>query len=157
MAICGEFAPHLPGGELWKLRGEALPDDLPQVDPAEIRGAQDAVREAVRAGELSSAHDIAEGGFLVAVADCCLAGEIGAALDIGPSDDPLRHLFGEGPGGFVVSGPREALERLAERTPLDVFGTVGGHSLEVAIAGTSFSVELEELRAAHGRLAPAFA
>jgi len=34
---------------------------------------------------------------------------------------------------------------------------VGGHSLEVAIAGTSFSVELEELRAAHGRLAPAFA
>ncbi|HKF79544.1 MAG TPA: phosphoribosylformylglycinamidine synthase subunit PurL [Thermoleophilaceae bacterium] len=157
VAICGEFAPHLPGGELWKLRGEALPDDLPQVDPAEIRGAQDAVREAVRAGELSSAHDIAEGGFLVAVADCCLAGEIGAALDIGPSDDPLRHLFGEGPGGFVVSGPREALERLAERTPLDVFGTVGGHSLEVAIAGTSFSVELEELRAAHGRLAPAFA
>ncbi len=157
VAICGEFAPHLPGGELWKLRGEALPDALPPVEPAAIRAAQDAVREAVRAGALTSAHDIAEGGFLVAVADCCLAGGIGATLDLGPSDDPLRHLFGEGPGGFVVSGPREALERLAERTPLDIFGNVGGDSLEVAIVETSFSVELEELRAAHGGLAPAFA
>ena len=64
----------------------------------------------MRAGALSSAHDIAEGGFLVAVAESCLAGGIGATLDLGASDDPWAHLFGEGPGGFVVSGPREALD-----------------------------------------------
>jgi len=157
LAICGDFAPHLPGGELWKLRGEALPDGLPEIDPAEVRAAQEAVRDAVRAGELSSVHDIAEGGCLVAVAECCLAGGIGATLDLGPSDDPLLHLFGEGPGGFVISGPREALERLAERTPLNIFGTVGGESLEVSIAGESFSVGLDELRTAHAGLAAAFA
>jgi phosphoribosylformylglycinamidine synthase subunit PurL len=156
IAICGEFAPDLPGGELWKLRGEPLPDGLPEVDPAKVRSAQKAVRDAVRRGELSSAHDIAEGGFLVAVAESCLAGGIGATLDLGPSDDPLRHLFGEGPGGFVVSGPREALDRLGRETPLDVFGTVGGDVLEVSIADTSFGVELEKLRAAHAGLALAF-
>jgi phosphoribosylformylglycinamidine synthase len=157
VAICGEFDPQLPGGELWKLRGEGLPDRLAAVDPAKIRAAQEAVRDAVRGGELTSAHDIAEGGFLVAVAECCLAGGIGAALDLGPSDDPLRHLFGEGPGGFVVSGPRQALERLAEGTPLDIFGTVGGEALEVTIAGETFGATLDELEAAHGRLTPAFA
>jgi phosphoribosylformylglycinamidine synthase subunit PurL len=157
IAICGEFDPQLPAGELWKLRGEELPDRLAPVDPSKIRAAQEAVREAVRAGELSSAHDIAEGGFLVAVAESCLAGGIGASLDLGPSDDPLRHLFGEGPGGFVVSGSPEALERLAQRTPLDVFGTVGGEALEVSIAGETFGATLDELEAAHGRLAPAFA
>jgi phosphoribosylformylglycinamidine (FGAM) synthase-like enzyme len=157
VAICGEFAPGLPGGELWKLRGEPLPDELAAVDLAKVRAAQEAVRDAVRAGDLSSAHDIAEGGFLVAVAECCLAGGIGATLDLGPSDDPLRHLFGEGPGGFVVSGPREALERLGRRTPLDVFGTVGGESLDVTIADASLSAPVEELGAAHGGLAPAFA
>jgi phosphoribosylformylglycinamidine synthase subunit PurL len=157
LAICGEFAPHLPGGELWKLRGQPLPDGLPAVDPASIWSAQEAVRRAVRAGDLSSAHDIAEGGFLVAVAECCLAGGIGATLDLGPSDAPLTHLFGEGPGGFVVSGPLDALERLGENTPLDVFGTVGGEALQGTIADASFSVDVDELRAAHAALAPAFA
>jgi phosphoribosylformylglycinamidine synthase subunit PurL len=156
IAICGEFAPSLPGGDLWKLRGEPLPDGLRQPDPARIRATQDAIRDAVRAGELSSAHDIAEGGFLVAVAECCVAGVIGASIDLGPSEDPLTHLFGEGPGGFVVSGPREVLERLGEKMPLDVFGTVGGDSLEVRIADAAFSAPLEELLSAHAALAPAF-
>ena len=88
------------------------------------------MRDAVRAGELASAHDVAEGGFLVAVAESCLAGGIGATLDEWPDEDPLLWLFGECPGaGFVVSGPREAIDRLGERTPLTVFGTVGGESL----------------------------
>ena len=156
VAIAGEFAPWLPGGELAKLRGEVLPDGLPGVDLGQIRAAQGAIRAAVRAGELSSAHDIAEGGFLVAVAESCLAGGLGATLDLGPSDDPAKHLFGEGPGGFVVSGPRAALEALAQRTPLDIFGTVGGDALEVTIAGERFAATLDELRTAHGALGPLF-
>ncbi len=157
IAICGQFHPHLPGGELAKLRGHELPTELPTVDVAKVRGAQEAVREAVRAGELASAHDISGGGFLVAVAESCLAGGIGAELDLGHSDDPLLHLFGEGPGGFVVSGPREALDRLAERTPVDVFGTVGGEELSVAIAGNRMTVPLAELGERAGALERAFA
>ncbi len=102
VAIAGHLAPSLAASELAKLRGEALPDGLPPVDVDKVIAAQDAIREAVREGLLSSAHDIAEGGFLVAVAECCLGGGIGATLDLGPSEDPWTHLFGEGPGGFVV-------------------------------------------------------
>jgi phosphoribosylformylglycinamidine synthase len=156
VAFAGPFRPHLPGSELAKLRGEPLPDGLPEIDISAVRAAQEAIRQAVRAGDLVSAHDVAEGGFLVAVAEACLAGDIGATLDLGPSDAMERHLFGEGHGGFVVSGPREALERLGQRVDLDVFGTVGGDALDVAIGGTRLRASLEELRGAHGALAKLF-
>ncbi len=147
--------PSLAASELAKLRGEALPDGLPAADLDHCRRVLGAIREAVRAGELSSCHDVAEGGFLVAVAEACLAGGRGASLHAaapeGEWDDAL--LFGEGPCGFVVSGAREALDRLAERIPLDVFGTVGGEALEL---GDGMRWSLAELREAHRALAPLF-
>jgi phosphoribosylformylglycinamidine synthase len=156
IGFCGEFAPHLPGSELAKLRGEPLPAELPPRDLAKARSAHEAVRDAVRAGELASAHDVAEGGLLVAIAESCMAGGIGAALDTWPDEDPLLWLFGECPGaGFVVSGERAAIERLGERTPMTVFGTVGGDSLRAADASV-FDVPLTELREASASLAAAF-
>jgi phosphoribosylformylglycinamidine synthase len=111
------------------------------------------IREAVRSGELSSCHDVAEGGFLVAIAEACLAGELGVTCEI-PSDEgglPDEILFGEDSCGFIVSGSREALERLGERIPLDVFGTVGGDRLALdPAAGLEWS--LEELVEAHSAL-----
>ena len=48
------------------------------------------VREAVRAGALRSAHDIAEGGLAVALAECCIAGGLGAAVDAAGRARPVR-------------------------------------------------------------------
>jgi phosphoribosylformylglycinamidine synthase II len=152
VAIAGEFHPSLAAGELHKLCGEPLPDGLAEVDVPAVRAAIETIRDAVREGGLSSCHDIAEGGFLVAVAESCLAGGVGATLDLGPSDEPLVHLFGEGPGGFVLSGPREVLEELAGRVPLDIFGEVGGDALSVRIAEHDVSVTLSDLRSAHTEL-----
>ena len=96
------------------------PSCPPSTWPRSAR-AQEAVREAVRAGELASAHDIADGGLPRGGGRVLPGGRHRRRRSISaPSDDPLLHLFGEGPGGFVVSGPREVLERLAQRTPLDV-------------------------------------
>jgi phosphoribosylformylglycinamidine synthase len=149
-------SPSLAASELAKLRGEPLPDGLPEFDVDHVIATQVVVRDAVRAEALSSAHDIAEGGFAVAVAECCLAGGLGATLDLGASADPLTHLFGERPGGFVVSGPRAALEELSERVPLDVFGTVGGETLSITIGGEAVTASLAELREAHSALEPLF-
>ena len=155
VALAGwNAAPSLGAGELAKLRGEPLPDALPEVDLARERDVLDAIRQAVRAGTLTSCHDVAEGGFLVAVAEACLAGSVGATLDLGDSADPWCHLFGERPGGFVVSGPREALEELA--IPVDVFGMVGGEALELTIGGETTRWSHDDLSAAHGALAKLF-
>jgi phosphoribosylformylglycinamidine synthase len=157
IALAGwSTSPSLAASELAKLRGEPLPDGLPEFDLDHVIATQAAIRDAVRAGELSSAHDVAEGGFLVAVAESVLAGGLGATLDLGTSDDPFVHLFGERPGAFVLSGAREALDRLAERIPLDVFGTVGGEALTVTVSGETIDLPLSELREAHSALAPLF-
>jgi phosphoribosylformylglycinamidine synthase subunit PurL len=157
IALAGwNAAPSLAAGELAKLWGEPLPAGLPAVDLDHARGVLEAVRDAVRSGTLGSCHDIAEGGFLVAVAECCLAGNVGATLDLGLSDDPWCHLFGELPAGFVLSGPRDVLGALAQAVPLDIFGTVGGDTLELTIAGETSRWALAELREAHGALARFF-
>ncbi|HEX2160462.1 MAG TPA: phosphoribosylformylglycinamidine synthase subunit PurL [Thermoleophilaceae bacterium] len=160
IAMVGTPQPSLAGSELAKLRGEPLPTSLPEIDLAAAKRAQEAVRDAVRAGGLASVHDIAEGGFLVAIAECCLAGDIGARLDFGSADVDWAalepYLFGEGVGGFVVSGEREAIDRLAERVPTDVFGKVGGDALWVGLGGSAPRVPLARLHAAHGALAAAF-
>jgi len=161
VAMCGTPQPSLAGSALAKLRGEPLPTSLAPVDIAAVKRAQDAVRDAVRAGDLASAHDMAEGGVLVAIAESCLAGGIGATLDFFGGDDATYaelepYLFGEAVGGFIVSGPRDAIDRLAERVPTDVFGSVGGDRLELPVGDRRLSVSLDELRMAHSALAGAF-
>ena len=159
VGFVGPFRPFMAGSELAKLRGDELTLGLAPVDIVARRETIEAVRDAVRTEKLSSAHDVAEGGFLVCVAECCLAGGLGAVLDLGEiyEDELERVLFGESPGaGFVVSGSAEALERVGRLVPCDVFGTVGGSVLDVTSGTVRIEVGLDELREAHGALAVLF-
>jgi phosphoribosylformylglycinamidine (FGAM) synthase-like enzyme len=173
-------APPLAASELAKLRGESLPDGLPPFDLARVIATQHAVRAAVRTGALSSAHDVAEGGLAVALAECCLAGGLGArveldallrapaAVDAHGSDGtpgaagqpnpslPLPILFAECPGRFLLSGPRAALEALASHTAVEIVGVVGGPALEIALAGETLVATLAELADAHRALEALF-
>jgi phosphoribosylformylglycinamidine synthase len=117
------WRPSETGSELAKLRGDALEGSLPGADLGAIKALHAAVRQGVRSGALRSAHDVAEGGVAVALAECCIAGGQGARVAF---DGPL---FAEGPGAFVVSGPREALARFGAAA--QVVGEVGGHALVV--------------------------
>jgi len=159
VAVVGPFAPALGASELAKLRGEPLPDGLPVPDLPSVGAALDVVRAAVRDGALASAHDIAEGGLLVALAECCLAADLGATLDLGGAraDDAWRELFGEGPGGFVVSGSEETIAALGATVPLEILGVVGGEGLQVQLGGETLSASLPELREAHRALGALFA
>src|SRR5207245_9600017 len=81
LARAGPFSPALAASELAKLRGEPLPPALAEIDLDAVLAAQRAVREAVSAGSLASAHDIAEGGLALALAEACLAGSLGASVE----------------------------------------------------------------------------
>ena len=120
IALVGDFAPAHVGSELAKLCGEALTGPLPAIDARAARAAHDWVRAAVRSGALSSAHDIAEGGIAVALAECCVAGAIGASVVLPDGLQPFAEALGR---AFVVSGPAESL------APWPLIGTVGGDSL----------------------------
>jgi len=143
-----EATVSLSGSELAKLHGLELPDGLPAIDAAAVKRAIELVRDAVRGGGLASAHDVAEGGLAVALAECCLAGGLGATVELEASS--AESLFGEGVGRFVVSGPADAVEALGPRArPI---GTVGGDRLAIG----SLSWPLGDLREASAALALAF-
>lgn len=98
----------------------------------------------------------------MALAECCLQSGLGAAVSppAALAADLRGALFGEAPGGFVVSGASEQLQRLAARTPLSVIGTVGGEELEIGAGdggAEAIRVPLADLFAAHsGGLAGCF-
>ncbi|HEY3827921.1 MAG TPA: phosphoribosylformylglycinamidine synthase subunit PurL [Solirubrobacteraceae bacterium] len=156
-------APSLAASELAKLRGEPLPDGLAPVDLQAAIATQAAIRTAVRSGSLSSAHDIAEGGIAVALAECCLAGGLGASISLSASQE-LQALFGEAPGGFLVSGPAHILQALGDHARVRLLGTVGGESLRIALdvrpgeaePATSLQWTLAELSEAHAALSALF-
>jgi phosphoribosylformylglycinamidine synthase subunit PurL len=164
IAIVGPFAPSLAASELAKLQGEPLPDGLATIDIEAVRATQIAVREAVRRGVLASAHDIAEGGVAAALAECCLAGKLGADVALGElfaTTDPHEALFGESSGGFILSGSSDALGGLADAAnradvALALIGTVSGDTLQIDLGYGSLSATLEELSDAHTSLRKLF-
>jgi phosphoribosylformylglycinamidine synthase len=129
----------------------------PALDLALEKKVHELVRRAIREGLLSSAHDCAEGGLAVALAECCMmadekagAAQLGAALRVpfGARKDFI--LFGESASRVVVSCPPESLPRLGALArevgaPLVQLGAVGGDRLEIQGA---LSVPVAELSAA---------
>ena len=97
-----------------------------------------------RAAPLATvAHDAAEGGLAVCLAEAALFSGCGAVLDL--RDDPVE-LFGEVGGRAILACAPDAaaeIETVADEfsVPLRRIGEVGG--------GTLLGVELSQLRAAH--------
>ena len=122
IALVGAFAPSPAGSELAKLRGDPVAGELPPMDDQAIRDAHEDVRLGINSGALHNAHDIAEGGLVVAIAECCVAGGIGAQVRLPQG----LHPFAEAPGrAFVVSGVEAAL------AGFEIIGRVGGDELEL--------------------------
>ncbi len=141
IGLIGPFEPTLAGSELTKLRGE-LDTGLPQPKIEAVAAACATVREAVRAGKLASVHDISDGGLACALAECSIAGGIGCEVDVQPLRErgcsPEEALFGEGSGGFLVSGERGAIEAL----DATLLGEVGGESVKIAAGDRSLAIAL---------------
>ena len=85
----------------------------PVVDLAAEARLHDLTLAANAAGLLLSAHDCADGGLAVALAECCLLGDTGFAGDAPVEGRLDAALFGEAQGRIVVSAPPDAGERLA--------------------------------------------
>ncbi|MBW4494350.1 MAG: phosphoribosylformylglycinamidine synthase subunit PurL [Oscillatoria princeps RMCB-10] len=76
----------------------------PRVDFNLERRVQAACRDGIRQGWVRSAHDCAEGGIAVALAESCITGNLGAEIHLpNPGVRWDEHLFGEGGARIVVS------------------------------------------------------
>ncbi|MCC6850469.1 MAG: phosphoribosylformylglycinamidine synthase subunit PurL [Deltaproteobacteria bacterium] len=113
---------------------------VPWIDLETERRLIRTVVEAAREGLLRSAHDVAEGGLAVALAECCIASEttapLGARIELEGGFRPDALLFGESQARMIVSVRRRHLTRLREiarreEVPIAVIGEVRGQRLEI--------------------------
>ncbi|MHC5733689.1 phosphoribosylformylglycinamidine synthase subunit PurL [Nostoc sp.] len=96
----------------------------PRVDFDLERRVQKVCREGIRNGWVRSAHDSAEGGVAIAIAECCLAGNLGAEINLEIAPTQLNR------GSCSTWGdPETALPRLDE-----VLFAEGGARILVSVA-----------------------
>ncbi len=110
-------------------------------------GVQAVVLALIQQGLVKSAHDCSEGGFGVAMAECCISGEqkIGATVDFGHWPERLDQiLFNESQSRVIISVRREdtvATEAMCAAAEIQ-FGRVG----EVGGSDLIISTQRETLR-----------
>ena len=126
----------------------------PEVDLLGERAAHEYLLAASAASLLRSAHDVSEGGMLVALAEACLLGERGIRCPPLSSSADLRTdalYFGESQGRFIVSAPSRSMPELQNmarkhRVEIQLLGLTGGDAIEFE---AEFSAPLAELAEAY--------
>ena len=156
VALLGPDAVSLGGSEYLWTRHRRLAGRLAPLDLEAERRVQAAVRAAVTAGLVSAAHDCAEGGLAVTLAEACVTGRepLGCAVRLAGGARPDLTLFGEGPSRVVVEvEPARAaeFEALMRESAISWrwVGETGGARLRVDVGGTTLvDVPLERIEQA---------
>ena len=107
----------------------------PPVDLAAERRHGEFVRGLIRDGLVTAAHDLSDGGLLVALAEMAMASRIGAVLEAPPGIPAHAFWFGEDQARYVVTA--QDAEAVAQRAkaagvPFLRLGATGGRALAIA-------------------------
>ncbi|MBB5172561.1 phosphoribosylformylglycinamidine synthase subunit PurL [Texcoconibacillus texcoconensis] len=113
--VIGEADANFSGSELQKMIEGDVFGPVSPIDMKQEASRQQALLEAIRAGYISSAHDISEGGLLVTIAEKLIGTGLGA--DVTLKGDLLAEAFSETPSRFVVSVPTEMTESFENIVP----------------------------------------
>ena len=137
--LVGEGTPQLGGSEYLAVIHGRVEGPPPPIDYRIERAAGACVREAMKSGLARSAHDLSDGGFAIALAECALTRQpapIGARVKIDAAPRRDIALFGESHGRYLVTTRADdaaKFEALGAKTscPLARIGTVGGDRLVI--------------------------
>ena len=148
IVLLGEGRGELGGSEFLKVVHNMVRGVPPALDLEAERSLQELVVTLADRRLIRSAHDCSDGGFAIALAECCFgAGGIGADVSIDglniSSDRGLNDvaaLFGESATRVIVSTAPDDVTRVLERAaaarvPARVIGQTGGNMLRVAVGG----------------------
>ncbi|UFT99911.1 phosphoribosylformylglycinamidine synthase subunit PurL [Radiobacillus kanasensis] len=134
--VIGEAKPEFGGSELQNVLEGNYFGKAPAIDLDVEAKRQAQLLKAIRSGLIASAHDLAEGGLSVALAESLFEKELGC--DVSLAGDATVQMFSETQSRFLVSVAPEAqdgFERLVEDASL--IGKVTGNGMyKLAVDGT---------------------
>jgi phosphoribosylformylglycinamidine synthase len=151
--LIGSSHNDLGGSEFLKVAHGHVAGRPPALDLTREKAVNRVIMAAAQSGYLHSAHDCADGGMLVALAECCLLGGMGVRCPALRPEPPLRldaAFFGESPSRYIVSVASRAMpemQSLARRhnVELSLLGLAGGDYIEFE---GQMKLSLAELRQA---------
>ena len=149
----GETKDELGASEYYAMKG-VLGANVPKVNFKKNIALYRKLENAIRKNLVSSCHDCSDGGMAVALAECCIAGDVGAEVELAQHAGKLaalQALFSESAGRFIVSVKKkdEKHFRAAMRgVKCDRIGIVSKKGeLAVSLKGAQLlSVPVEQLR-----------
>ncbi|MGF2614356.1 phosphoribosylformylglycinamidine synthase subunit PurL [Rossellomorea vietnamensis] len=114
--VIGEAANEFGGSELQKMMYGKIFGKSPALDLDVEKRRQESLLNAIRKGYAASAHDIAEGGLAVAMAEATFGTDgLGATIRVGA--DLTSELFSETQSRFIVSVKKEHKEAFEAEVP----------------------------------------
>lgn len=139
IALLGVNLEEIGGSEYLKTIHRQVTGDCPQLDLVRERAVQSACIEMITARLLNSAHDVADGGLAVALAECCMMNEenlLGAEIVLTQYQRADFALFGESQSLVVISyapQQREQVRSICAQhgVPLRVLGKVTRDTLRI--------------------------
>jgi phosphoribosylformylglycinamidine synthase len=139
--LLGETYAEIGGSEYLKTIHGSDEGKPPALDLEKEKALIGLLQELAREKLLSSAHDISEGGFAVALAECCLGEtKLGCRVDISTALRRDIFLFSESQSRVIVSlkeGNEDGAVELFRKhgVPSAPVGRVGGDNIKVSVNG----------------------
>jgi phosphoribosylformylglycinamidine synthase subunit PurL len=147
VVVFGDSYGELGGSEYLKIAHGLVNGLPPRLDLDRERALQRLLVDAASEGLMQSAHDCAEGGLAVTLAECCFDSGCGAEVNMpevrladAPGFADIATLFGESASRVIVSvapAKADALLRLAAaaKVPAAIVGRVGGDRVRISVDG----------------------
>ncbi|MCF6139138.1 phosphoribosylformylglycinamidine synthase subunit PurL [Pseudalkalibacillus berkeleyi] len=120
--MIGETKPEFGGSELQKLLEGSISGKAPELDLEKEARYQSQLLQAIQEGLVASAHDVAEGGMAVAIAESMMDAELGASVTL--AGDEAATLFSESQSRFLVSVKPENVEQFESLVDATKIGVV---------------------------------
>lgn len=135
--LLGETKAEFGGSELQKLMEGKIFGQSPSIDLEVEAKNQKAVLDAIQAGLVASAHDLAEGGLGVAVAESAI-GSNGLGAVIYTTGNAVTALYSESQSRFLLTVKKENKEEFEKITGANLIGEVTEEAtLQVIHDGTT--------------------
>jgi phosphoribosylformylglycinamidine synthase II len=151
LVLVGDFRPVLGGCDYLEIVHARVAGAPPTSDLTSGKAISDAVRRAIAAGVVDTAHDLSGGGLAVALAEMALCGGVGVEARLLPGGRQDVALFGEVGGCILVAVPEGRLGELEEHLEGAHHSRLGGTGGERLKVSGLIDVGLDELREAYER------
>ncbi|MEZ5184890.1 MAG: phosphoribosylformylglycinamidine synthase subunit PurL [Candidatus Nanopelagicales bacterium] len=158
--LLGRTRPEFGGSAVATLQG-LLTGMPPEVDLATEQVLAEILVAGSRDGMLTAAHDVADGGIGLALAEMAVRAGTGARTWIPDGVDPFTFLFSESAGRALVVVPRSEEMRFTEmcgarRFACERIGVVDSGLGPVLQVGDHFSADIDDLRRRSAGVLPGY-